>query len=508
LRPIAEGRPTPLTSDSTAVEIHPQWSRDGARILYIKDGLVFSALAGGGAPRQEVPARGNVVESATWSPDNRRIAYVAGDTLFVHGEAGTSRPLAVANELSLCTWGPRDLIACSEGNRLYILPGLGFGNIAPSWITVIRVRDGGMVTVTDSTASNQSPQWSEDGSTLLYLSNRLGLADIYALPIGDDGTARGEPERLTVGLNVSTFSLAAEDGRLAYAVMTSTSNVWSQPWTGGLPPAEVHRTQVTFGQQVVENFALSKDGVWLFYDSDLAGNSDIYRISLTTGVPERLTSDRTPEFAPDPSPDGRYVAFHSFRGASRDIYVLPLDGGALERVTSSPTQEGLPNWSPDGERLVYFTPAGQGRVEVASRGVEGSWQLSLRLASGGFWSRWSPDGQSIAFTTALLGGGLRVMPADSGTPRSLYDERQPGAPIAETSLWSDDGRTLYFKSHTASGAASIWAVPASGGTARHLLDLGDDRFRSDRYGFRIAKGQLYYTLYDRQSNIWVMELER
>jgi serine/threonine-protein kinase len=506
VRATTDGRPTPLTGDPTAVEIHPRWSRDGSRVLYIRDGEIFSAPASGGPPRQEVPSRGSPVNSATWSPDNTQIAYVVGDTVFVHGADGVSRMLATADQPTLCTWGVRDLIACSSGNVLFLTPGLGFGNIAPSWITVIRVSDGVTTEVTDRAANNQSPQWSHDGRHLLYASNRLGPADLYAIRVRDDGSVDGTPERLTVGLNASTFSLSADDTRLAYAVMTTSANIWSEPWTGGGQRLSEGPTQVTFGQQTIEQFSLSRDGRWLFFDSDLAGNSDLYRMSMATGIPERLTSDPTPEFAPAPSPDGQLVAFHSFRGRSRDIYVLPLDGGALQQVTDTPDQEGVVSWSPNGSALAFFVLTGPAAVRIATRDAEGTWTLHPPRVAG-YWPAWSPDSRWLSYTTGLLGGELRVVPADSGPPRALLEDWGPDTPIAESSLWSEDGQTLYFKSHAADGAGSIWSIPSAGGTPRHVLDLGDSRRGSDRYGFRISGGRLYYTLLDRQSDVWLMELE-
>jgi len=505
VRPVAGGRPVPLTDDSAAVETHPEWSHDGSRILFLQNGRVFSAPAGGGPSRQEVPGRSGDVESATWSPGERAIAYVVDDSVFVHDAAGTSRVVATLVQPSLCTWGPRDLIACTAGNRWYLKPGLAFGNLAPSWIAVIDARSGRVTGVTDSSASNVAPRWAAGGGMLLYASNRLGPPDIYAVVVDRRGVPAGEPRRLTVGLGLNSFTLSADGSRLAYAVLTSGSNIWSEPWPPRAPGSTRQPTQVTFGQQTIEGFSVSRDGQWLFYDSDASGNPDLYRLRLPSGQPERLTSERTAEFAPDPSPDGRLVAFHSWRTESRDIFVLPLDGGPVEQVTRTPEQEQQAAWSRDGRSLVFASQSQPLGIFIARRDDEGRWQIRKRLDDG-HWAAWSPDGRYVSYSTNILGGGLRVVPIDSGPSRALFDESAPGAPRAETSRWSDDGRTVYFKSHDSDGNGSIWSVPASGGVPRRVVDLGNGRLRADRYGFRIADGRLYYTLFDRQSNIWVMEV--
>src|SRR5688500_11259935 len=288
VRPVAGGRATAVTDDTTAVETHPHWSRDGSRLLYLSNGRVFSAPAGGGTARQEVPDRGGQVMSATWSPDERRIAFTIADTVFARESDGTVRSLAQIPAAAECAWSSRDLIACTSGNPWYLTPGSIFNNHAPSTIVVVRARDGIIRQVTDSTSGNQLPQWSADGGWLYYLSDRDGLTDLYAQRVASDGARLGALARLTTGLNAHSFTVSADGRRIAFARLAEQANIWSLPVEGAtIAPAE----QVTSGQQVIESVAVSRDGSWLYYDSNLAGSSDLYRMRLSSGTPERLTRD-------------------------------------------------------------------------------------------------------------------------------------------------------------------------------------------------------------------------
>ncbi|HEU4699218.1 MAG TPA: protein kinase, partial [Gemmatimonadales bacterium] len=317
VRPVAGGRAIPLTDDSTAVETGPQWSADGTRVLFLARGGVFSAPAGGGTARPELPApRGSPVTWAGWAPDGARLAYVVADSLFLRDTAGTSRRLATFLEPALCAWSPNGaLIACASGNATFTTPGVRFGNLSPGWIVVCRVDDGSLATVTDRHSLNHSPAWSPDGRWLYYVSNRLGPRDIFAQRITPRGEATGAPLRLTVGLDAQSISLSPDGKRLAYSVFAATGNIWSLPLPRptAAPVTAAGAKPVTFGNQIVENVRVSPDDRWLVFDSNLGGNADIYRVSLAGGEPERLTTDPADDFAPDLSADGRAIAFHSWR---------------------------------------------------------------------------------------------------------------------------------------------------------------------------------------------------
>jgi eukaryotic-like serine/threonine-protein kinase len=513
VRQVSGGRALALTDDSMDVQADPQWSPDGTRILFLSSGGVFSAPASGGSARAELPASPHAITSAAWGPDGHTIAYTIGDSVFARSAAGRSRPLARVREAALCRWAPGGaFIACASGNAYYSRVGRRFGNISPSRVLLIRVRDGIVIPVTDSTSANQSPAWSGDGHWLYYLSNRLGLRDIYALRISDDGHPHDAPVRLTTGLDAHSISTSGDGTRIAYDRYVETSNVWSLPF----PPhgaTEDAAIPVTNGTQVVEDAVPTADGKWIYYDSDVSGTSEIYRQRLPHGPPEQLTVGGTNDFSPAPSPDGSRVAFHSWRSGSRDIYVLPLDGGPLQPVTASPLQEVKPQWSPDGKAITYTLFGGAG-IYIARQGANGVWGKSVertrpvpRASTASSWPTWSPDGRWIAYSNSFLGGSLFMINPDSGAPRTVLDSATSGI-HAEYPVWSEDSRTLYFKSHDAKGNVEFWSIPITGGTPTLLARLDNPNRPSYRPEWSIGAGRMYFTIADLQSDVWVLQVAR
>ena len=507
VRTVSGGRSIPLTDDTTGVQSHPSWSPDGTRILFLAGGGAFSAPAAGGPARPELPpGRPTAIISATWSPDGSTIAYVIGDSLFLRAEDGASRALARIVEPTGCTWSPDGtLIACTSGNALSQIVGNAFGNISPSGIVLCRVSDGSLAEVSDSRSLNQAPVWSPDGRWVFFISNRHGPRDIYAQHLSRAGRPAGDPLRLTTGLDAHTISLSRDGMRLAYATLTTESNIWSLALTGRLPVSEAGAVKVTRGAQSTEHASISADGKWLYYDSDLGGNMDIYRMPLATGVPERLTTDPADDFAPEPSPDGREIAFHSWRGGSRDIYVMPLDGGPVQRVTSTPLQEATPVWAPDGNALAFNEFKGGGSIWIARR-TDGVWGAPVRRLDYGFWPAWSPDGRMLSFEAgAITSGMLGMVPLDSGPPRMLLDSA--AGVDADKAHWTAGGRELLFHGHDARGRGGVFSIPASGGTPRPVALFDDPDLSAVRGGWGLSGSRMYFSAQEQESDVWVMELE-
>jgi Tol biopolymer transport system component len=506
VRPVGEGRAVALTGDTTAAETDPEWSPDGVRLLFLSRNGVYSAPAGGGPARPEVPGESSSpIASAAWAPDGDRIAFTRNDSLFVRESGATVRLVARLAQPTRCVWAPSgELIACAAGDPYYAAAGSLFNNQSPGWIVTARVRDGAITTLTDSLSLNHSPAWSADGRWLYFVSNRDGPNDIYGVRVSTDGHANGPIERLSTGLAPHTISLSAVSSRVAYSKFTSRSSVWSIAIPAKPPITSAGASRITKANENIEAINISSDGKWLFYDSDLAGNSDIFRLPLSGGDPEQLTTERADDFAPEPSPDGREVVFHSWRGGgSRDLYVMRLDGGGVQRVTNTPMlQEALAHWSPDGTAVVYTDLSPSLGLYVSRRDASGHWGQK-QLRKGGFFPIWSPDGSSIAFTPEVRSRSIRSISLDSNVERTLFE----GQGEIHWMTWAKDG-LIYFTDQDARGNAAIWSLAPTGGAPRLLVRLDQSLHTSYRAAITVGNGQIYFTSEDRESDVWVMDIKR
>ena len=504
VKPVGEGRAILLTGDTTSSETDPQWSADGSRLLYLAHGGVSSAPAAGGSERPEIPGdTASPVMSAVWSSDNR-IAFTRADSLFVREKDGTVHAIAPIPQATRCAWSPNaHFVACAAGDPYYAAAGTLFGNQSPSWIVVARVSDGRLTTVTDTLSLNHSPAWSADGRWLYFVSNRDGPNDIYGVPLKSNGEIDGAVQRLSTGLGAHTISVSNVGNRVAYSRYSARTTLWSIPVPANPPVTTTAATRITNANETIEAMSVSADGKWLYYDSNLSGNVDIFRVPAGGGEPEQLTTDPADDFAPDPSPDGREIAFHSWRGGSRDIYVMRLDGGGVQRVTDSPRQEALARWTPDGKGLVYTDMSLPHGIWLARRDDAGRWGKPRKMVAYGFFPFVSPDGHWLAFTDDVYSSRLEVMPMDSGPVHSM----RTGTGAASWATWAPDG-LIYFTVHDARGNASIWAATPATGASRMILRFDPLLHSSLRTTFAVGHGRIYFSAEDSQSDVWVMDVGR
>jgi Tol biopolymer transport system component len=345
----------------------------------------------------------------------------------------------------------------------------------------------------------------------LLVSTRDGGRNIYRVRLNRTGHPRDEIERLTTGLAIGTIALSADGRHVAYSVFQNLSNIWAVriPTTGSTSVRSAE--QVTQGNQHIEGFAVSHDGRSIAFDSDRGGNSDIYRMPLIGGEPVQLTTDPHDDFYPTWSADDQWIAFHSWRNGSRDVFAVPARGGKEERVAGDTAQEAYADWSPDGARLAYHSNrTGRLEIYVTERNARGEWAPARQVTrNGGTQPKWSPDGHTLLY---LRPGGLGIFTTvvgpysnDTGNGSERLVLAVPfthnGEPMGvQMGGWSRDGR-IVFKN-----TAGFWEMPATGGTPRLLVRFDDPARPSGRQEFATDEHRIYFTVDNRLSDIWVMDV--
>jgi Tol biopolymer transport system component len=170
-----------------------------------------------------------------------------------------------------------------------------------------------------STRMDMFPQFSPDGSRLLYLSDRTGQVEIWT------ATSDGANPRQVTSMNAPI--------------------VGAPRW--------------------------SPDSERIVFDSNLGGHWEIYLVDLAGGVPRQLTDDPADECCASWSRDGRSIYFMSSRSGQAQIWKMPAAGGRPVQITRRGGHVGLE--SPDG-RFVYYSTHGP---EGERNGIGGLWRVPV-----------------------------------------------------------------------------------------------------------------------------------
>jgi TolB protein len=160
---------------------------------------------------------------------------------------------------------------------------------------------------------------------------------------------------------------------------------------------------------------------------------DLRRECCLTNLTEGRAEDLNPSF----SPDGRWLVFNSNRlgSAVPQIYVMEAGGGTPELL--SPYEYGrsgyytAPDWAPFGDRIAFtgrVGRAGRFHILVGRRGDRSS-LLQLTAEGNNEDPSWAPDGRHIVFVGRRdWGYGLMVVDTATGAIRTLLRGVDVGEP--------------------------------------------------------------------------------
>ncbi len=161
--------------------------------------------------------------------------------------------------------------------------------------------------------------------------------------------------------------------------------------------------------------------------------------------------------------------------------------------------------------MFYSNRTGPAELYISSRVDEFSdWTEPRQLTfDGGVFPQWSPNGDLIAYLTqddTSQRRTLTLISPEGGEPSviDLYPEISP-----DYAAWSHDGRSIFVKGRDADGALGVWALPISmNETPKLVLSLGDIWAGSVRFEFRVDEANFYFSVSERDSDIWIASLDQ
>ena len=127
---------------------------------------------------------------------------------------------------------------------------------------------------------------------------------------------------------------------------------------------------------------------------------DIWIVEKNGGTAARLSSPPGEESYPKFSPDGQSIAFSGNYNGNTDIYTIPVTGGVPKRITFHGDPDRVVGWYPDGKSILFASYRESGRLRfnrLFKIDKEGGLPEVLPPAYAENGSL-SPDGNQLAFT--------------------------------------------------------------------------------------------------------------
>jgi len=130
---------------------------------------------------------------------------------------------------------------------------------------------------------------------------------------------------------------------------------------------------------------------------------DIWLVNKEGGTALQLTHSPGEESWPKFSPDGSEIAYTASYNGNSDVYVIPITGGIPTRVTYNSFSDRLIDWHPGGKKLLFASNRHSGVRSLRQFYVvdkSGGFPEELQIPYGELAS-FSPDGNKLAYITKI-----------------------------------------------------------------------------------------------------------
>ncbi len=122
--------------------------------------------------------------------------------------------------------------------------------------------------------------------------------------------------------------------------------------------------------------AFSPDGQTIVFTSERDGNRNIYKMKINGSDLEQMTISEFDDYEPVFSPDGESIVFTSERDGNKEIYLINLLTKNIKNLSNNTGDDWNPRFYPDNQKIV-FQSTRDGNWEIYIMNLNGKNQKNL-----------------------------------------------------------------------------------------------------------------------------------
>ncbi len=327
--------------------------------------------------------------------------------------------------------------------------------------------------LTDGTKQDEGPEWSPDGKTIAYVSNREGGAkQVYLYDL-----ASGNSRKLTSLANGAASLKWVPNG----SGLVLVSDV--HPECGVDPQCTEQKDTAAANAptkaRVIDSLLYRHWNAW-----SPATRAHVIHVPVSStagGAMRDLTPGAfdAPPFSVgggdefDVSPDSRELVYarnteaNPERSTNSDLFIVPLGGGEAKRITTRTGADTSPRYSPDGRYIAYRSQSRNGyesdlwELWLYDRAAGTSRRIAADFPNWISEVAWMNDSKSLIADAPLKGkNALYEITLDGRA--TLLDASGSAGSIDV----SPDSKTIYFSMSTLRRPADIYSLTRNGKVTR------------------------------------------
>ncbi|MDX9720008.1 MAG: S9 family peptidase [Myxococcota bacterium] len=333
----------------------------------------------------------------------------------------------------------------------------------------------GLKQFTKDPARDTTPQWSADGKSIYFLSNRSGSSQIWKQAV--EG---GEAEQVSqLPLDVSDLKPSPDGNYLAFSAEVFPGTSIEETAARLEEEKKKKTTGKAYDRIFVRHWDTWKDG----------RRKHLFVLSLADGAVVDVLKDMDVDAPSKPfggseefefTPDGKGIVF-SARDAGPeepwstnfDLYLAPLDGSAAPKILTAdnPAWDTQPRFSPDGSTLAWLAMSRAGYEADRFRIMVRAWPDGEARELAPSWDRsphtleWAADGQSLVVEAQNLGHSslFRIALADGAVSTLVAEGSVSAFSVGATQI-------VYGLNHLRS-PVELYAIDLAGGEPKTITEI-------------------------------------